>query len=1698
MKKRNIGKRILASLLAVVLLVGNLSTLAAAATSDSPVEPTQAVAGEKPTIELQGNVVKDQFGKLTGFFELALRVKTPTTPDYLMNETFRELMVALKYNANTMIPVDWDTPDENGVVEHLDLSSTAKYKVQQPSKKADGITMSAALTYGHTYVAGEEGQKLNLLYFHAESYKGVSLPQMTTLAVIRFQIDPSIQANFTLDANGNPLYNGNPADLTQFVDFAADKDVPASPAGQAMYYESGANEFYYTPVTAVEQVRVPDPVSSANLIDAPATKGKRVLALGPDSTAPANVYYSFYTNLLEKGTDFNLTMVSEESYAKTSLDINKLCVITYMDWDDTIIGTQVVPQKADVRKLVNDYVKENFVHTDLENNTNYSSVARIDNYRGKYPASGPAPAGTPSGVTDGEDFPLTNKLDYVFLKRPMEYNSATGTWMQATNASGAPVYDAAYPYTHGWALCASSGTAENTWTTLGSTGELSSYSVNSTTGAASFKYGGTGFTVADFGAGFDKREIYVKAMYEPGKNLLGNVYPYEMVGEPYFSKYNELAAAVGGAYSVSVQYSRTNSSTDNGVVKGVERMRSPSLRQETTTDLKWESDHTLPNATTGEAQAKTKTTFTYVPTSGVETVNVEMALSARANKVDFFLVERYGMNFIAGGERSLTYSTDMLDNYAYSEASNAYDTKNGTIGFVFTGTLNTILKKASQKVLMLDTGDFALNVTYSNINDINLYNKNREPYTSTTFVTQGAANTILAAVQEAYNQRLLGPTENWDDDHNCANLSYHQLQNYILTNTLVSKAAADDLVFPWCRLHQKCIDDGATGVTDWASLLENAYQYKTNTAAKDAVDNMLPSLMVGFGLAKNANGTLFASSDLSSFISYIVAAAQAAGATNYASLTIAQVQYYILNGSYTDAGTAQIAREQEYWWFDVSVKPNNWNTLVSAAKLTYPAALNTAKSAYDAMMGTPSSNTVWLQLTYNLAADVNGSPFATFDAFKTAFKAAVTALNTAGYSAPTWAQVQYYILNHTAVNASDAQAASSANYWWYNGGQKITDLASLLAAASAYNQGNTAAYASFTYDLLYSTANTAFQFCKSFDGTKYEDNGTDLDQLKTALAALVNAKGTNLAWSQIQYYLIHGALNSSNIAMNTESTNYYWWKEGGAPQAKTVTSVATLLAASFASARNGNAVAWDNLTLEQIKALYFVEGFDNTVDEVFDDLDHYIDVDDFTQAMDALINLAVTASGDAYTVPSLTWYQIQHYLVDPAGNGLVEESTILDKENLYWWLTKPSNPAISLKTPLDTLLERMVLYVNSGNDITKLNAAEGTWPGLINNNANSLNFVSAQDNLSFRRLVNGTAFTTAQMSNPLLTKIRSLATLAVADPAYYDSTTQKLNLTWYQVQAFVISGSTIPEPAEAKATVEGYISSASINASTWRPTWLTSTFSFGTMAFSLTVAQKPSTSTEITTSPDGLTTTTTETVTTQDAAGDTVITTTVTAVTTSTVETESEHITTTVITTAVTTVTISTLTGQPMVTTTSETTTTTERVPLEAASPAPEETTEPDATIPEETTATETGEPDITDPAASPETETAAQPETAEETKTETGSEKETTVSQEPAALPPDTGEYLRTSATVSLLWSSPPSGYPRNTLLSGSGLPALSGTWGGTTRSWFYRREGPRWSNLFLTWASPGITVISRAWGAGLDFPLRGGELEPSRRTVT
>lgn len=157
--------------------------------------------------------------------------------------------------------------------------------------------------------------------------------------------------------------------------------------------------------------------------------------------------------------------------------------ILFYDWDDTLIGSMAVPKKTDVRDMVNSYVKNTFIHPELRNQTaeQLSSIARTDTYRGKYPHTGPDPeaplsTGGANTVLDGELFPLTNKLDYVFYGR--------------TQSVG-------HPYSCGW-VEADRNNLEDTFTALAAEEAV---------------------VCVDFSKGVNTDELCVKAAYSPGSHL---------------------------------------------------------------------------------------------------------------------------------------------------------------------------------------------------------------------------------------------------------------------------------------------------------------------------------------------------------------------------------------------------------------------------------------------------------------------------------------------------------------------------------------------------------------------------------------------------------------------------------------------------------------------------------------------------------------------------------------------------------------------------------------------------------------------------------------------------------------------------------------------------------------------------------------------------------------------------------------------------------------------------------------------------------------------------------------------------------------------------------------------------------------------------------------------------------------------------
>ncbi|MDE6107427.1 MAG: hypothetical protein K2F83_01975, partial [Oscillospiraceae bacterium] len=553
------------------------------------------------------------------------------------------------------------------------------------------------------------------------------------------------------------------------VDFAVDSDMAKSksPANMSLDYSSGDNEFYFVPGCDPEDDN-PDPnastLTTVNVkingnpiplsLTAPKTEGFRVLAV--DSlTKPTN--YSYLTNLIP-ADNITFPVVSQLSFADKGDGRENMATVVFYDWDDTLIGVLVVPRKDDARALVNAYVRDNMIHPDLRYDEEadwytarpgstkpelINSMARLYTYRGRHPATGPAADGAVDStvVSDGGDYPLTNKIDYAFLKRPLEltYEGVTdigepiSTWTQPGEAIAE--WDYEYPYIHGWALIPDDDLTDiqythpnSLWTTIG-VGELTDYNgawsggyLELNKAPAELIAEGQKFEIADFNFrehSLGKGSVYaVKAIYEPGEDLLFNGNAYRMISEPYYNKMNYPTAAFGAAYSVEVVFERTNFDSD-GMLHGVSRARDLALRQETTADIRWENEY-LENATIAQQSAKTKTTFSTVPVDNVDEVEIQLVLSGRHNKVDYYLMEAYGASFVTGGERSRANSTFMgtahtIDNYNYKTADNnvdriyyqaeyvdtdgdgrVNDDRSGSYGFVLFCTLNNLAQKVTE------------------------------------------------------------------------------------------------------------------------------------------------------------------------------------------------------------------------------------------------------------------------------------------------------------------------------------------------------------------------------------------------------------------------------------------------------------------------------------------------------------------------------------------------------------------------------------------------------------------------------------------------------------------------------------------------------------------------------------------------------------------------------------------------------------------------------------------------------------------------------------------------------------------------------------------------------------------------------------------------------------------------------------------
>lgn len=1330
---------------------------------DIMVGPIEMVDGEAPTIIVEANAVinrwydpalGDPTDYLTGEFEVAIRVKSGTRDGEL--QAFNTVALALKYNADILTPCRWTSKwddtygQDNDQREMTDLMPVASSEIYSPSSMTSMQTLknnkiSDATAHVCETVTTETDGGDGYVFIRMDSDRPLVLgdekregelfadEQGTVLGVISFSYNVedykilAAEAVKWLSAESASAGEGDAVTVPngdRLIQLATHEELNGkyTDFGVEVSYDSEKNGMFYSS----------DP-NASRFINQPPTFNR--LTLNEET----------YTEKEIKEHQINFVLTNKTTYNDGGLSLDDLATVVFYDWDDTLIGVLIVPRDGDARKLVNDYVCNNMIHPDLRpggtSTPNYSSMARIDNYRGKYPATAPMVEGGKDTTMDGNrpndkyvgsNYPLTNKIDYVFLKRPMEKVTTdadgapitTNTWRQKGEENAE--WDTLYPYIYGWALIPDDNLTdiqythpENLWTTIG-VGELKEYTGALTGGylelngaPAELTISGQDFEFADFNFmqkdhSLEPGSVYaVKAVYEPGEDLMIDAYAYRMISEPYYNKMNNPSAANGGAYSVDVTFERTNFDTES-CLHGIARARDLQLRQETTADIRWENEY-LENATIAQQSAKTKTTYSTVPVDNIDEVDISLVLSGRHNKVDYFLMDAYNYSFVTGGERSQTNNkfegtAHVIDNYNYGTADSitdrvyyraeytdtdgdgvVNDDRSGTHGFVLYGTINNLAQKVTEYVNGdIDQRTFNDYLSLDNFADMNLRINGELVSARTMAVTENAWMAAVRAAKEAHEN---GDNSWWNVEDGYAEFTYHQIQMYLsdfASNgkaTLLSEAAADAQTITWCNLHEECAAARSGKPNTLVKMVKAALageKDKLLLLTKTEAETIAH-------LRADKKGTAFKGDDVSELADALIEAVQGLNrTTGWPSSAITavtendwdKIQGWILsspkptNSAEVDAA-AQLSKDTAWW--DKGENAPNTNSLQNVLDATQKA-IDTGRDAwinyyryqeiFEDMKSTGvTPQSYWTTITENLVKDADGNPFDDYGQFREAIKKAVADMGTDR----DWNEYQYHIL-HGKDPALDPDAPNEyPSYWWHNGYSRVTTLASLFVAAQEAEKGNTAVWDMFTVDDLYDLELKDFHFRSGFNGTTDVYTAADFKNFKDAVLEFLHIPGAiratidsdeyekNESWVQLQYYLIHrnpglDFTNDSVAADYMAESNYYWWRNGadgevytGLTSGITTTNVRTLMEAAYRHAINGNPKAFDQLTLADIEKFRLIPSYKK------DDLPANWDALDKFADTDAFVTKLdglmndVIAAGS--TGSATTWRVIQHYIL---------------------------------------------------------------------------------------------------------------------------------------------------------------------------------------------------------------------------------------------------------------------------------------------------------------------------------------------------------------------------------------------------------------------------------------------------------------------
>lgn len=962
---KDILRRMTATSLVAAMSLSMAVTSYATVLEEIPSDPST----NKPVVTVEGNAVVDSSGNYTGYFELAVKVRTeflfdefgnPAVDDVVVDEDktitslFDSVSVAINYDANILTPVTWDyieDPAAPGIPVLGDVvdvtSATMRNPVFIDTKKPDQVLTAGAQVEYYDDLDPESTVATLVMWAEAPE-EGVTFSQETEVVVVRFKYDMDTAAEMSetdafaflnpFGAPATPEVSGTDPDKESVVWFAEDEMAAFTSAGQSVMYTSNetSTTYFYYYLNAEDDLdssaTVPNTVGSVVLTNDNYTDNLLTVSTGADTSG-----------------DVVFRLVNRLSYDDSGVNLDDIVTILYYDWDNVLIGVQNVA-RGDTRSLVNSFVETNFIHPELRassTSTDMDSLARVDTYRGEYNSTAPGVGATyPDGSVDseenstaGSDYVLTNKLDYSFYKYPTARVAidADGNpddegeyiqWIPHTvndvtpienYTAGAfePIDESAseFPYVNGWAIIDDVRDIENTWTTFG-VGELASSAPND--GLFDTADVNSYFELADFAnidnLPADQRVLYVKACYTQGDSLEYNMEYTPSVDEAYYVRYG--AATVftgGGVYAIQMGYNRV---TTNGY--GAVRMREPALRVQYTTDKGGYPDTVF---------------FTEATIANVDSALTEFTPSSAIMSAQYNLVDKKAysdamdkvvqLNFANGVVRSGSTNSNELDvdiNFDYTMAENLDDGTGhlGTYGFVTIATVNQLLQYAAQvNSGLIDYSDFNGLLSMDAFLDANWRGD-----TDGSYIGIAGINNVIQSVYDAIvieiNAGRLDENGYLADGVDIVDI-WHDIQRHMLFGDLGAQVGGDTSGYSWCRMCN-CGTDAAEAVNTLDELLEAAY--KVSTGAQSNALNLLAS---DFYFRKSIKGVSY--DDASSFDEFKTAIVDmvgnliAGGASegDITSLTWSQVQYRLeyLGTSIPDQATADA---QDYWWEDGGTK----------------------------------------------------------------------------------------------------------------------------------------------------------------------------------------------------------------------------------------------------------------------------------------------------------------------------------------------------------------------------------------------------------------------------------------------------------------------------------------------------------------------------------------------------------------------------------------------------------------------------------------------------------------------------------------------------------------------------------------------------------------------------------------------------------